>query len=55
MHRESSFRSVVVLGVREGQPMCVVNNRRREIDAEERVAPKVVRQFSPPTTQVHRE
>jgi hypothetical protein len=60
--RRSSFRSTVVLGVREGNlyrlrghPMGVVANRRRETEEEEKVAPPVVRQMAPPVAQVQRE
>jgi hypothetical protein len=39
----SSFISIVVLRVREGHPMCVVTNRSREIDEEDKVSPLVMR------------
>jgi hypothetical protein len=54
MPRGSSFRSTVVLGVREGQPMHVVTSRSRETDEEEQVAPPVVRQVAPPVAQWYR-
>jgi hypothetical protein len=57
--RQSSFRSTMILGVREGNlyrlrghPMRVVTNRSRGTNEEEQVAPLVVRQVAPPTTQV---
>jgi hypothetical protein len=51
----SSFRSLVVLGVGEDQTMHVVTNKRIETDEEDQVAPPVVRQVAPPTSQVLRE
>jgi hypothetical protein len=55
MPRLFSFRSIVVLGVREGnvyrlrgQPMRVVVSRSRETDEEEQVTPLVVRKVAPP-------
>jgi hypothetical protein len=41
--RESRFISIMVLGFREGHPMCVVTNMRKETDEGEKVAPLVVR------------
>jgi hypothetical protein len=52
----------MVLGVREGNlyrlrghPMSVVASRSRETDEEEQVAPRVVRQVTPPVVQAQRE
>jgi len=52
----------MVLGVREGnlyrvkgQLMHIMSNRSRETNEEEQVAPRVVRQVAPPTTQKQRE
>jgi hypothetical protein len=60
--RRYSFRSAVVLGVREGnlyrlrsQLMQAVTNSSRETDEEKHIAPSVVRQASPPVAQVWRE
>jgi hypothetical protein len=60
--RRSSFRSMVILGVREGnlyrlrgQPMRAMTNMSREIDEEEHVAPLVVRQVAPTIELVQRE
>jgi hypothetical protein len=46
MPRGSSFKSIVVLGVREGYIMCVTTIGTREIDEEEKVAPPVVRKVA---------
>jgi hypothetical protein len=59
--RRSSFKLAVFIGVREGtlyrlrgQPIQAVTSYSRETN-EEQVAPPVVRQVAPPTTQVQRE
>jgi hypothetical protein len=55
MPRGSSFRSTMVLGVGEGQPMRAVTCRNRETDEKEQVAPRVVRQVAPPVVLAKRE
>jgi hypothetical protein len=60
--RRTSFRSTMVLGVREGnlyrlrgQPMGAMASRGRETEEEEQVVPPEVRQMAPPVAQVQRE
>jgi hypothetical protein len=56
--RRSSFRSIMVLGAREGylyrlrlQPMCFMTSSSKETDEEEQVAPLVVKQVVPPVVR----
>jgi hypothetical protein len=44
--RGYSFKSIMVLGVREGHSMHVVTNRSKQTDEEEHMAPQVVRQVA---------
>jgi hypothetical protein len=60
--RQTSFRSAMVLGVKEGnlyrlrgQPMGAMASRSRETEGEEQVAPQVVIQVTSPAVPAQRE